>query len=249
MSNISFVNIEESEFLSNKLLFKYLDLEHALELIKTQKIWVANPTIWTDPFESRFISAKYNGENFSWKDKVFCTCFTNASNSEAFWKAYSNNDICVKFSIYRKILLEILDQYANANKDVRVYIGKVEYMMTRNIIRPLNQIPFDPKIVPSKSGSFYARLLLLKRKAFQFDDEYRIMIVKNRMHKTANGIYIPFNMDPKDLIERITMDPKLSFKKDTYKNAIKECLSNGQQIKVFQSNLYKTNGKQVSLTI
>ena len=101
MSNISFVNIEESEFLSNKLLFKYLDLEHALELIKTQKIWVANPTIWTDPFESRFISAKYNGENFSWKDKVFCTCFTNASNSEAFWKAYSNNDICVKFSIYR----------------------------------------------------------------------------------------------------------------------------------------------------
>lgn len=250
MGNVSFVNIEKAEFLSRKLIFKYVDIEHALKLLKTKNLWFANPTIWKDPFEKRFIEAKYSGMDFPWKDKVFCTCFTNVFNSEAFWKAYSNNGICAKISFYREGLLEILEQYANKNQGVKIFVGKAEYMKTHEITCPLGSIPFNPSIVPSMDDSFLARLLLLKRVAYQFEDEYRVLVVKNKKSKSPKGIDVPFRIDIDKLIERITLDPKLEpYTSSLLKESIKNYMKNGQHIKVFQSSLYKNNVKSMGFVI
>ena len=78
---IQFVNITKEEFLQSKLLYKHLPLENALRTLKDKSLWFANPMTWKDPFERRFLEAKYmlNGEekNFTWKGKVFCTCMTH----------------------------------------------------------------------------------------------------------------------------------------------------------------------------
>jgi len=56
---ITFVNITEDEFLENKLLYKHMPLENALRSLNEKYLWFANPFTWKDPFEKRFLEAKY----------------------------------------------------------------------------------------------------------------------------------------------------------------------------------------------
>ena len=56
---LRFVNITEADFLSSKLLYKHMPLENVLRTLKNKTLWFANPATWTDPFEKRFLEAKY----------------------------------------------------------------------------------------------------------------------------------------------------------------------------------------------
>lgn len=48
---LEFVNITREEFLSKKLLHKYMPLEYALDSLNNRHLWFANPATWKDPFE------------------------------------------------------------------------------------------------------------------------------------------------------------------------------------------------------
>lgn len=102
--------LQPNEFVNTgTVVNKFMPLERALNLLNSQKIWFANPRVWPDPFERRFIDANYaGGKKFAWRDRVFCSCFTNNATSEASWNAYSKGDICVKFVIDRRELLNVL---------------------------------------------------------------------------------------------------------------------------------------------
>ena len=117
---IHFVNITEEEFLKTKILYKHLPLENALRTLKDKSLWFANPSTWKDPFEKRFLEAKYikNGKevNFNWKGRLFCTCMTQTVSSEAFWNTYSRGNIGIELRIYKKKLLEELSRYDSKYK-------------------------------------------------------------------------------------------------------------------------------------
>lgn len=59
---VKFINITREEFLENKLIFKYMPLEHALSTLNHQYLWFANPTTWIDPFEKKI----YYNKIFRW---------------------------------------------------------------------------------------------------------------------------------------------------------------------------------------
>ena len=96
---IQFVNMTEAEFLKKKLVYKHMSLENALRTLETQSLWFANPENWKDPFEKRFLNAKYISKGkevaFNWKNRLFCTCVTQTISSEAFWHTYSQGEIGV----------------------------------------------------------------------------------------------------------------------------------------------------------
>lgn len=89
---VKFINITESDFLSKKVLYKYMPLESALATIKEKYMWFANPVVWKDPFEKRFIEAKYKvgaaEKDFPLNGRVFCSCLTQTQTSEAHWNTY-----------------------------------------------------------------------------------------------------------------------------------------------------------------
>ena len=206
---INFVNISEKEFLSSKRLYKHLPLEFALKTIEDKSLWFSNPKVWDDPFEKRFLEAKYTRTgkevSFSWIDRVFCTCMTMTSSSEAYWKAYSTDQICVELRINREVLLEELKKLTG----YEVYLGKVEYMQTKDIIKPIKDIPFDPRIAGyNRSGKVAARLFMLKRISFSYENEFRILInPPKKINK--NGVSVPYLCDPTDLINQIVIDPRV----------------------------------------
>ena len=115
------------------------------------------------------------------------------------------------------------------------------FRKTHDITSPLSKIPFSPQIATTMNEYFYARLLLLKRTSFQFENEFRIMIVENKKQKDVKGIHIPFQIPLQDLIKRITLDPRLEPNTVLFlKQALKNLLSHNPKIEFCQSNLYKS---------
>ena len=55
---IQFVNFSKEDFLSKKVLHRYMPLEYALKMLNEKALWFASPQSWKDPFEKRFISAE-----------------------------------------------------------------------------------------------------------------------------------------------------------------------------------------------
>jgi len=209
---IQFVNITKEEFLKSKLLYKHMPLENALRVLNEKYLWFANPSEWKDPFEKRFLDARYirNGKevSFTWKGRVFCTCLTQTQTSEAYWNAYKHESIGVEFKFYREKILEVLSKIENSYK---VFIGRVEYLKTNDIKKELRSIPFNPPIgkdVKVNSDTFVSRLFLLKRIDFSYEDEIRIIIVKPASTKET-GIKIKYDCDNTDLIHQIVLDPTL----------------------------------------
>lgn len=208
---LHFVNITENEFLNSMLLYKHMPLENALRTLKNKSLWFANPATWQDPFEKRFMEAKYIKEGvektFNWPGRMFCTCMTQTQSSEAFWNAYSRGEIVIELRINREKLLEELKKKSSKYE---IFIGKVEYMKTSDIKKTeLKNIPFNPPLkVSLNTPEFAARLFMLKRIAFQYEDEIRIILIKK--NKTQEeGIGLEYTCDNTELISSIVLDPRL----------------------------------------
>ncbi|MBQ7490042.1 MAG: DUF2971 domain-containing protein [Bacteroidales bacterium] len=238
---VEFLNTTEEEFLSTKLIHKFLPVESALDMLSKKYFWLADPKVWKDPFEKRFIEASYGGKPFAWKDRVFCTCLTGTSTSEAFWNTYSKNEFGVQLKIRREILLQVINNYAIRNPSYRIIIGRIEYKGTNDIVKSLSAIPFDPPLADTNPNSQYfkARLLLLKRIAYQYENEYRVIVVKDKKTKEL-GIKMPFGMSNEDLIDSITLDPNLKSNiSSLFKSEFNRLMNNtSSKTKVFQSQLY-----------
>lgn len=239
---LRFINITEAEFLSSKLLYKHMPLENALRTLNNKALWFANPATWPDPFERRFLEATYmrGGKvaTFNWIERVFCTCMTQTSTSEAFWNAYSKGEIVIELRIVREKLLEELKKHASK---FDIFIGKVEYMKTVDIKKStIKDIPFNPPLtVPSTKPEYAARLFLLKRIAFQYEDEVRFILLKKNKTK-ENGIELNYDCENTDLINRIVLDPRLG---DNTAEMLYKCFANDYGYTAYHSG--KTIVKRV----
>lgn len=220
-----------------------MPLENALRTLKNKSLWFANPATWADPFEIRFLEAKYTKggkeKKFKWPGRVFCTCMSQTQSSEAFWNAYSRGEIVIELRIVREKLLEELKKQATKYDDI--FIGKVEYMKTADIKKTeLKDIPFVPPLkVSLNSPEFAARLFLLKRIAFQYEDEVRIILLKK--NKTQDtGIEMEYTCGNTDLIRSIVLDPRLG---DNTAEVLDKCFTEDYGFKPYISG--KTTVKRV----
>ena len=230
---------DENSTKSHSPLFKHMPLVYALDLLQNCRLWFASPETWTDPFEQRFYSAQYENPSgtgvtpFPWKGKVFCTCFTTRAASEAHWKRGSDDSVMLHFS--REKLLRLLKNLPN---DLHVYIGKVEYMQTKEIqVSELSKIPFK-RIRPSVTNidNYCARLLLLKRNAFLYEEEIRVMIFnKNATYQQKGDFLLEWSKNDV-LTPEVTLSPLQS--KEANQN-LKEFINANYLIKVLFSRLYK----------
>jgi hypothetical protein len=236
---VKFVNISEADFLSSKLLYKYMPLEMALATIEQRYIWLCNPALWKDPFEKRFLEGKYlDGEKeveFPIKEQVFCSCMTQTATSEAHWNTYSNGQMGISFKLRRDKLLEALNRESSKYD---IYIGKVVYLKTKDLKKKLSEIEFIKETKPFRLNNreLQIKLLLLKRIAFQYENEIRILAIKK--HKTKeSGIKLPYgNIKPNELIDTITIDPNVGSNTEQFlKGLFKERY---QFKKVYKSQLY-----------
>jgi len=259
---IHYINFaDKDEFLAGgKFIYKFMPLENALRSLKERYLWLANPESWKDPFERRFIDAKYaNGKgklrSFAWKNKILCTCLTETASCEAYWKIYSAKDIAIEFVIDREYLANCLEMFANANSNLDIYIVKVEYMRTDDIRKDLTSIPFKNPL-PHKNvntDDFRAKLLSLKRLAYSYENEVRIILVsKTKLPlDRKDGMMLQFPYFSQ-MVKTIKLDPENGTETElllkSYFTSIieKEILPTSiPKCKVEQSQLYRNKSANI----
>lgn len=222
--SIEFINIKKSDFFKKKLIYRYMPLEFALDTINEKYLWMSNPVKWNDPFEKRFIDAKYqysgNEIDFPLKGQIFCSCMTQTPTSEAHWKNYSNGQIGISLRINRRQLINVLQKHSS---DYDIYIGKVDYLKTNDLTKRISEIAQVNNIQPLTihDRQLQIRLLLLKRIAFKYEDEIRILVIKKNKTK-EDGIKLNYSIDSNELINTITIDPQV-----------------GKNIEIMLKNLFK----------
>lgn len=215
--DIVYINLSNEE-INGAFITKYMPLEFALKTLKEKSLWVSNPSEWTDPFEKRFLENKwetpnkYNTHHHPWKNRVYCCCFTNQAISEAHWLIYARGQIGISFRFNFSALLKELGRHTDKYD---IYIGKVKYLPTEKTITSLAEIDFTK----SKYGDekFLAELFLLKRNAFEYENEIRIIFVEKENSKikpestnkeNKPGISIKLSK-LQDIIKRITIEPSV----------------------------------------
>lgn len=237
-------------------LYKYMNIEHAFDFLKSGILYFAEPTVWKDPYERRFYDADYSALDYR-QTKLFCACFTDRPDNEAAWKMYSRGgdsalaSRCMQYRLSKRSLLNNLSAFAGENK-CTVYIGHVNYGHDKYIIDTLHTLE------NSKYEHFfsqfdlekYLNLLLIKRKDFEYEKEIRVFIVPDDqegykksdigiMDRSGKGLICPVKIQDhiNDLVFSCTIDPNCTgLESDMIKAMFDNYLSKDKKCKL--SGLY-----------
>ena len=189
------------ERITKKYMYKYMDIETFIQCLKSSNIRFAEPKLWPDNYESRFYTADYSAitKDNSLIPQLYACCFTLNDTSEAAWKIYSYGKTglasrCVQLRISKRRFREVLDSYAKS-EGCRIYEGQMNYDLDEYEISHLhykNSNSFLKIFNSYFSFKSYLSLLLLKRPAFSYENEYRYFIVPDKFDvNTSKDMIFP----------------------------------------------------------
>ncbi len=202
-------------------LYKYMNVQRAIDFLQTGKFSFVEPTAWTDPYEKRFYLADYKNINYQPR-QLFCTCFTSKISNEAAWKMYRADGggiaaRTIRFDFQRSVLLKSLDKLS----DTRFYLGCVNYAYTTKQIDELHKKtnPEYDHFFTNFSDEKFMDLLLIKRKAFEYESEIRLFMIPRERDqifttpeiKVLHSNTVAFDKKIlRELIKQINVDPSCS---------------------------------------
>lgn len=193
-----------------KSVYKYMDLESAIQCLTNGTLRFAEPTEWPDKYESMFYEADYSNVSKSrdFTPRLYACCFTRKKTSEAAWKIYSYEKLglghcCVQFKINLRKLRLCLDSFASAN-GFHVCESQMCYDLTDERIQslPKKQSSLYGKYFKKFSLSSYLSLLSLKRQAFDYEEEIRYFLIPINQKSKVNGKML-IRIEWKELIEEV----------------------------------------------
>ena len=180
--------------------------------MKNSNIRFVEPTEWQDQYERRFYTADYKNVTQNSNDipRLYACCFTFNNTSEAAWKTYAYQKTglaarCVQFRIRKRAFREALDKYADMH-NCTIYEGTINYELDDYQINHLhfsNYEGYDKVFNSSFGRSHYLSLLLLKRPAFYYENEFRYFIVPKK--GTVNKQTFP-TIRWADMVDQIKVD-------------------------------------------
>lgn len=188
-----------------------MPLDRFVNSVKNKQLVFVSPESWYDPFEQLYYGIDCSSRGYITED-IACMCVSEKSstNEDASWRVYSeSNDKAVRISIEQTVLLNILEEFASKN-GFEVYIGKVNYSFEKRDIKNLHIIssPKHATYFPDKmTREHYLSLLLLKRKAFQYENEVRIFLVKDKITFSNNLLKIDCDYRVLGLVSNVMLSP------------------------------------------
>lgn len=164
-------------------LYRFLSLESLLDILLNNELTLMRPSLWDDPFEQKvfndFIDRKIQlkiaevgididlYDQFkdlihqkSISENVYAQCWTNVSESDAFWRIYSHNNRAIRIST----------DFSNISKyqDLHVQpIDYADYIVGENLL----------EIYVNNEDIDILDLISLKRAAFEHEHEIRLIYI------------------------------------------------------------------------
>ncbi len=195
---------------SKEPLFRISSYENAINSLIGKYLWFSRPNEWKDPYELFFYNATYDGRPFGLKDRCFVACLTPIRISEAQWFMYGNGATnCLRFDFNKSVLQSVLHDFCVA-KQCRAYIEPIRYDAARKIKiynpHSINSAPYK-----TWSESDWIQLLTLKRNAYKYENEVRIILVFDETpNNTEKGIMLPYECAHTHIINQIQLHPAIN---------------------------------------
>ena len=218
---------------------------HGLFFNKAENRWQSCPPDEPGPFETRqWISDATIG----FRGHFYCQCWTRKPESDAMWRVYSQGaDLAARITVDRDVLLQHMKR-ALGEQD-RVLLEDVTYHAEEEIEKNCRAFSEKYAVAVFKRSGMYTwfdslcELMRLKRQAFDYEDEARLMLVAlEQLHSkrcwnpedvpTEFSYYFPVN----ELIEEIMLHP--SYPREQMGSAVGQIADAGYRGPIRQSDLY-----------
>jgi hypothetical protein len=241
---IHVLNITHDElFTKYDRLYRFIPIERLLQIIETKRMAFINPEYWEDPFEKMYINGQYqiNGKLVEWplRNKVYCMCFTRTASSEAFWKGYTPLNDGVRLKLKTKEFA----YYLEGIHDVDVYVGKVDYKLTDEILKFKKNFDYLKNELLGKNHSKNIELLLYKRKSFSYEDEIRFIVVPRKT--VTDSKLFQLDIEPQKYFAEFLLHPKLGLH---HGSILKKYLKQTAGINTSHSRLYNERKVKINLS-
>ena len=214
-------SMKSEPFNLSRTYYRYMS-EKAFDYIMNGSFKFNNPANWWDPFESLMVNGNYSDLGYD-KPATYVACFSRLANSEAHWKMYKKNlkEACIRVEFDMMNFIGTFNLSEVFDIQSHIYIGDVSYDLDERSILALGKTSkYHRQAVPSPfTEKDYVDLLLLKRKPYKWEEEARIVVLRDEPQQDA--LYLHF--DPsmaKSFIKSIQIEPD---KKDNrYKRLYKK---------------------------
>lgn len=203
-----------------------MPLETFKTCLTSGQVRFAEPSTWNDEYEKRFYNADYNTQlkaPANTHPRLFAFCATFEKESEPGWKMYSNCQPAVELKINRTKWLEALSVIAK-HQNIKFFEGQVNYDIKPSHIQILHKATHlrmkkgtetsypvtghDVLFRPFDLDS-YLSLLLIKRKAFDYEKELRYFAIPEVAPQEK---YMYFDIPWAEIIEEIRLSDSISIK-------------------------------------
>ena len=197
-------------------IYRIFTLDRFKELITSNELVLVNPEMWDDPFENFFLKANAidgqgNTVDFSNLRKMwYGQCWTINEDTDAMWRIYSPNKNGIRISTTVRKLFDAIYNENDKYASLKYFIGKVKYETKERLNDFMNKQSFWGIAIGGQNDGF-AKLLCIKREAFEHENEVRILVNENdeEKNKKLNGLY-RIEIDKNILIDDICLDPRLT---------------------------------------
>jgi hypothetical protein len=207
-------------------LFRVFSYDRLIDSLKNQYLYMSKPSTWTDPYETFLMNYKAKMADGTLvgfepiKDRIYCQCWSTNEESEALWNVHSSGDFkSVKIESSGEKLMEYLYDINNQFHYLSYFIGSVNYV-SEGFIKEILHDGISKYFSSATGGMSIIQSLFIKRKAFEYEDEVRIIFnapnnpdvdfsnIKN--HWDTKNNHFAYKIDINDVIEGITFHPKLN---------------------------------------
>lgn len=245
---LRYVDINSINLDINTPIYRIIPLTRFYEMLENQNNVLVKPHLWEDPFENFLLKAtgKLNdGTPVSFKsihDSFYAQCWTTKNECDGLWRNYkcsATSAIKIKTTISK--LMERFYDLTNQFHTLSYFIGKVDYVNDAEIIDFFQ----DPISLMDFKDLGFVKTLLIKRKAFAYEEEVRLIFSRPNSNEINideiknpwdNSDLFKFSIDPNDLIEEVEIDPWIL--PDDYKAIRREITAKGYLGNIVRSSLY-----------
>ena len=224
----------------NAPIFRIITKARLLDVLKRRELTLVRPAKWDDPFENFLLQCRVElagGLTASlegMREQLYGQCWTMLQESDAMWRIYAPTKDGVKIRSTAGKLYDAIYDPRNDFAPLSYYLGKVEYYEEQDIIDLISDPKRSGALVFDSSGKGQVHALLIKRLEFAHEEEVRLIY---RSNVSGGPDTVSFSVDPNDLFEEMTIDPRLS---DADAQLLTEELRrHGYSGPVAQSGLYR----------
>lgn len=235
-------NINIPDYELDKSIYRIVPFDRFMETLEKRTNTFVRPHLWDDPFENilTFPSlVKKTNNHYMEHYFVYAQCWSFSGENDLLWRVYSPNSDSVRIKSTPRKLLESLknskvinqilntpnpiyiDEALSIDEEIDGFIGEVKYLPYDKMKTYLAE-----RIYKTSLHSFF-ETLLIKRKAFQNEEEFRIGIrhlwgIDYFELELSNDVF-KYDVNVNSLIDEVVFDPRVSdYKFKSFKEQIQK---------------------------